>query len=167
MAQQPPFTLLGPEMPRSPVVLAVPHGGRFYPTDVVARARVPLDRLRALEDRHAEKLVDQAVAEGATAIVAHMARAVIDLNRAPREIDPAMIDGPIGDVLLPSAKVRAGLGLFPRRLPSCGELWRGRMGAAFSGTPAAISASFSSAGVWPMRGLGAVIRGVLERFWGE
>jgi N-formylglutamate amidohydrolase len=31
---------------------------------------------------------------------------------------------------LPTGKVRAGLGLFPRRLPSCGELWSGRMNRA-------------------------------------
>lgn len=130
MASEPAFTLLGPAIPRSPVLLAVPHAGRRYPQEVMARARVPIDRLRALEDRHAERLVDQAVAAGATAIVAHVARAAIDLNRDPREIDPAMIDGglDIGGLLM-SGKVRAGLGLFPRRLPSCGELWRARMTA--------------------------------------
>lgn len=130
MASEPAFTLLGPAIPRSPVLLAVPHAGRRYPQEVVARARVPMDRLRALEDRHAERLVDHAVAAGASAIVAHVARAAIDLNRDPREIDPAMIDGglDIGGLLM-SGKVRAGLGLFPRRLPSCGELWRARMTA--------------------------------------
>lgn len=122
-------------MPRSPVLLAVPHAGRRYPEDVVVRARVPMDRLRALEDRHADLLVAQAVSEGATAIVAHVGRAVIDLNRDPREIDPAMIDGGLDpDGLLVSAKVRAGLGLFPRRLPSCGELWRTRMTAKDAAT---------------------------------
>lgn len=131
MASEPAFTLLGPETPQSPVLLAVPHAGRCYPDEVVARARVPMERLRALEDRHADRLVGQAVAEGATAIVAHVARAAIDLNRDPREIDPAMIDEPLpAEALLPTAKVRAGLGLFPRRLPSCGELWRGRMSRA-------------------------------------
>jgi N-formylglutamate amidohydrolase len=131
MTSEPPFTLLGPATPQSPVLLAVPHAGRHYPDEVVARARVPMERLRTLEDRHADRLVEQAVSEGATAIVAQLARAAIDLNRDPREIDPAMIDGALrGDAVLPSGKVRAGLGLFPRRLPSCGELWRGRMSQA-------------------------------------
>ncbi|MBD3761032.1 N-formylglutamate amidohydrolase [Sphingomonadaceae bacterium G21617-S1] len=128
MAPDPAFTLLGPETPQSPVLLAVPHAGRIYPDDVLARARVPMARLRALEDRHADRLIAQALGEGATAIVAHIARAAIDLNRDPREIDPAMIEEDCRPAaLLPSAKVRAGLGLFPRRLPSCGELWHGRM----------------------------------------
>ena len=128
MASEPAFSILGPEVPQSPLLLAVPHAGRRYPPGLAEQARVPMERLRALEDRHADRLVEQAVAEGATAIVARLARAAIDLNRDPREIDPAMIEGSISaDRLLLSGKVRAGLGLFPRRLPACGELWRGRM----------------------------------------
>ncbi len=128
MGSEPVFSILGPEAPRSPVVLAVPHAGRFYPPELIEQARVPMERLRALEDRHADSLVEQAVAEGATAVVAHMARAVIDLNRDPREIDPAMVEDVISaDRLVLSGKVRAGLGLFPRRLPACGELWRRRI----------------------------------------
>lgn len=128
MPSEPAFTVLGPRSPHSPVLLAVPHAGRTYPAELVAQARVPMERLRALEDRYADRLVEQAVAQGATAIVAHTARAVIDLNRDPREIDPAMIEGALNaEGLLLTGKVRAGLGLFPRRLPACGELWRGRM----------------------------------------
>lgn len=128
MADEPAFAIIGPASPRSPVVLAVPHAGRGYPEDVVSRARVPLERLRALEDRHADRLVERAVAEGATAIIARLARAAIDLNRDPREIDPAMIEaGADLPALVSTGKLRAGLGLFPRRLPSCGELWRRRM----------------------------------------
>jgi len=128
MADVAAFSIVGPATPQSPVLLAVPHAGRRYPDEVMARARVPVERLRALEDRHVDRLVQQAVGEGATAVIAGIARAAIDLNRDPREIDPAMIEGPVdAESLMPSAKVRAGLGLFPRRLPSCGELWRQRM----------------------------------------
>ncbi len=128
MESEPAFLISGPSVPRSPLLLAVPHAGRFYPPELIEQARVPIARLRALEDRHADSLVDQAVAQGATAIVARLARAAIDLNRDPREIDPAMIEESISaDRLLLSGKVRAGLGLFPRRLPACGELWRRRM----------------------------------------
>ena len=131
MTAEPAFSVLGPATPRSPVLLAVPHAGRVYSPTLTDAARVPIERLRALEDRYADQLIGPAVAEGATAIVAHIARAAIDLNRDPREIDPAMIEGRIGaEGLLPSGKVRAGLGLFPRRLPACGELWRGRMSMA-------------------------------------
>ncbi|KKC26452.1 N-formylglutamate amidohydrolase [Sphingomonas sp. SRS2] len=128
MTAEPAFSVLGPATPHSPVLLAVPHAGRVYPPALLEAARVPIERLRALEDRYADRLVEVAVAQGATAIVAHMARAAIDLNRDPREIDPAMIEERISaEGLLLSGKVRAGLGLFPRRLPACGELWRGRI----------------------------------------
>ncbi|MBP8234832.1 N-formylglutamate amidohydrolase [Rhizorhabdus sp.] len=128
MASAAPFTLVGPALPASPVLLTVPHAGRYYPPSVVEAARVPVTRLQALEDRYADALIGPAVAQGATAIVASVARATIDLNRDPREIDPAMIDGVLApEDLLLSGKVRAGLGLFPRRLPSCGDLWRRRL----------------------------------------
>ncbi|MET0376017.1 MAG: N-formylglutamate amidohydrolase [Rhizorhabdus sp.] len=128
MTAEPAFSVLGPATPRSPVLLAVPHAGRVYPPALLEAARVPIERLRALEDRYADRLVELAVEDGATAIIAHMARAAIDLNRDPREIDPAMIEERISaEGLLLSGKVRAGLGLFPRRLPACGELWRGRI----------------------------------------
>ena len=53
---------------------------------------------------------------------------MLDLNRDPREIDPEMIAGPIAvDPLPATPKLRAGLGLFPRRLPQVGELWRGKL----------------------------------------
>ncbi|MGC6328909.1 N-formylglutamate amidohydrolase [Rhizorhabdus sp. FW153] len=128
MVSAAPFTLIGPALPASPILLTVPHAGRDYPPSVIEAARVPVERLRALEDRYADDLIGPAIAQGATAIVASVARATIDLNRDPREIDPAMVEGVLAaEDLLLSGKVRAGLGLFPRRLPSCGELWRRRL----------------------------------------
>jgi N-formylglutamate amidohydrolase len=111
------------------VVIAVPHAGRDYPAALLANARVPKNKLEGLEDRHAEQLIALARDRGASTIVAHSARALIDLNRDPREIDPDMIH-PAPAATLQSAKMRAGLGLFPRRLSGIGELWRGRIDAA-------------------------------------
>jgi N-formylglutamate amidohydrolase len=88
-------------------------------------------RLEGLEDRFADLLIDDAVTQGAAAIVAHHARAWIDLNRDPREIDPGMVaPAPNSHKLIHSAKVRAGLGLLPRRLPGMGELWSRRLTSA-------------------------------------
>lgn len=130
MPSEPPFFRFGPESPISPVILSVPHGGRFYPPGFETIARLPAERLRGLEDRYADRLIERAVAAGSSAIVANTARAWVDLNRSEREFDPAMVIG--GQTLGPvaSAKVRGGLGVVPRRLIREGELWRGPLSTA-------------------------------------
>ncbi|WP_157219131.1 N-formylglutamate amidohydrolase [Flavisphingomonas formosensis] len=126
--QEPPrFLTHGPARPQIPVILAVPHSGRDYPPDLLAASRLPRSKLEALEDRYADLLVTDAVAAGATAMVAIRARAWIDLNRDEREIDPAMLDTPSPIPLIASAKVRGGIGLVPRRIADGGEIWRRRL----------------------------------------
>ncbi len=125
----PGFTRIGPKQPRLPVVIAVPHAGREYPESLLANAAISPHRLAQLEDRHADMLVSDAVGSGAIAIVAVRARAWLDLNRDPREIDPAMIADAIPPGLIVSKRTRSGLGLFPRRIGTGPELWRHRMTA--------------------------------------
>jgi N-formylglutamate amidohydrolase len=127
----PAYRRLGPETPETPVVLSVGHAGRRYPEAIEQRARLSVGALTALEDAHADRLVDDAVAEGATAIVADVARAWIDLNRDPRELDPGMVDPrPAGGPMAEGPRVRAGLGLVPRRVSGGGDIWRGPITAA-------------------------------------
>lgn len=124
-AAPPAFRRLGPADPVSPVVLSVPHAGRFYSSAMLADAAVPPARLCQLEDRHADLLITDAVEYGATAFVADHARAWIDLNRDPREIDPAMIAGPVTAAsVMHSARTRHGLGLVPNRIGEGVRLWR-------------------------------------------
>lgn len=123
-ANQPAFRVFG-DAARSPVVLSVPHAGRDYPNALINNLRVPVDRLQRLEDRFADRLVSGLGSHGGHIQIATAPRALIDLNRDEREIDPAMVrDLPRGTALLMSAKVRGGLGLVPRFLPYCGDLWR-------------------------------------------
>jgi N-formylglutamate amidohydrolase len=125
---EPPFVVHGDSAPTRPIVLSVCHAGRHYPRDLAAQLRVPSTALRRLEDRHADGLIAPLVAQGASAIVAHAPRALIDLNRDERDIDPAMIaDLPRDASLMTSAKQRGGLGLFPNSLPGVGPLWGGRL----------------------------------------
>lgn len=110
--------------PHSPVVISVPHAGRSYSEALLANARIPLAGLRRLEDRYADLLVHRLVEGGYSVIVARAPRAMIDLNRSEREIDPAMVRGmPHGHALTTSVKLRGGLGLVPRRMQGVGELW--------------------------------------------
>ena len=119
------FTLYNVAMPIIPVLLSVPHAGRDYPPELLANLRVSPAELLRLEDRYADRLIQPAIVAGCPAIVAHRARAWIDLNRAETDIDTGMVSGGGAELnALPSSKARGGLGLFPRRLQACGELWR-------------------------------------------
>jgi N-formylglutamate amidohydrolase len=119
------FSLEGLENARLPVLVAVPHAGRDYPDEILQNLRVAPDVLERLEDRHADMLLPDLVQLGCPTLVAHAARAWIDLNRSPSEVDPQMVaDAPRTAFAQPSAKVRGGLGLVPRRLADHGELWR-------------------------------------------
>lgn len=125
----PAFYRYGPELPDNPVVISVPHAGRHYPVSLLEHARVGREGLERLEDRLADLLVHRLIAAGYSVFVARQARAVIDLNRAENEIDPAMIaEGTQRRAFLASAKVRGGLGLFPRRLSAHGDLWNEPLG---------------------------------------
>jgi N-formylglutamate amidohydrolase len=115
-------------------------------------------RLKPLEDRYADLLVDGAVASGHAALVARTPRAWIDLNRSEREFDPALVStgGKISP--LASAKVRGGLGVVPRRVARGGDIWRGGLSAeAFEARLAAVHRPWHAQIV-------ATLGGMLARF---
>lgn len=110
---------------RSPLVFAVPHAGRDYGDALLARARVTPATLVRLEDRLADLLTHELIARAQCVFIARRPRAMIDLNRDEREIDPASVaDLPRGVRPHSSAKVRGGLGVVPDRLAYAGALWR-------------------------------------------
>ena len=124
----PAWWSLGPEPSRIPVVIAAPHGGRDYPRAALTAMRNPASVCPRLEDRRIDE-VATAVAERVSAhvLVARAPRALIDLNRAPDDIDGELFGGSLpGDAPpgAPGRRARSGLGLVPRRLPVTGEIWR-------------------------------------------
>ena len=81
----------------------------------MADTRVPLISLRRSEDAYVDELIAGAAAHGATVLSATVARAYVDLNRDPAELDPEMFDErPPPSAHLTSARVQAGLGAIPR-----------------------------------------------------
>jgi N-formylglutamate amidohydrolase len=135
----PAFVMQRPVGAPVPVVIAVPHAGRLYPASLLAAMRQPAQAAARLEDRLID-LVARAVARqtGTALIVAQAPRAMIDLNRAPDDLDQAMI---VPDPGLPGfastprtgqagRRAQNGLGLVPRRLAGLGEIWRQRTPAA-------------------------------------
>ena len=125
---QPAYALRQSDPSPVPVLIAVPHAGRAYPGSLIERMRHPGYASLRLEDRYVD-LLGEAVARatGAALLVAHAPRAMIDLNRAPEDVDWEMFaqgrpDG-VGSYT-PGLRARSGLGLIPRRLPGLGELWK-------------------------------------------
>lgn len=124
------FTLSGPLPSSIPLLIAVPHAGRSYPGSLLERMRNPGFAALRLEDRYVDLLAKEvAAATGATLLIAHAPRAMIDLNRSSDDIDWEMFGrGTTSDVgsYTPGRRARSGLGLIPRRLPGIGELWKRR-----------------------------------------
>ena len=120
------FDRFGQTPPTSPVVISVPHAGREYPPELVTALRVPLSAVMTLEDRRIDA-VAIAARRDETMIVQTRARAWIDLNRSEMERDPRVDEGadPTAQPK-PSAKLRSGLGLVPRRASAASDLWRRR-----------------------------------------
>ena len=110
-----PFRIVGEaDPPRTPLVLASPHSGRDYPQAFLAQTRLAAPQLRRAEDAYVDDLLADAVAAGMPLIAAHYGRAFLDLNRAPRDLDQAMIAEPLPDGGGTSERAAAGLGVVPR-----------------------------------------------------
>ncbi|MBO0749788.1 MAG: N-formylglutamate amidohydrolase, partial [Porphyrobacter sp.] len=77
------------------MLVAVPHAGRTYPPSLLGQMRDPLGAGLKLEDRYVDLLAQTIAGEtGAGLLVAHAPRAMIDLNRAPEEMDwDMLVDG--------------------------------------------------------------------------
>lgn len=130
MPGQPAFSFDWPAREPVPILLAVPHAGRAYPPEFATMMRSPAAAGLRLEDRYVDLLSERIARETGTALlVAHAPRAMIDLNRAPDDVDWDMV----ADATAPRPRLtagrraRSGLGLVPRRLPGMGEIWRRRL----------------------------------------
>jgi N-formylglutamate amidohydrolase len=114
-ALDPPFTLLEPLRRTAALIFASPHSGRRYPPELLAGARVSLISLRRSEDAYVDELFAGAAAHGATLLSANVARAYVDLNRDPGELDPDMFEQPPpAPPGAASPRVQAGLGAIPK-----------------------------------------------------
>lgn len=124
------FSLTGPEPSAVPLLISVPHAGRAYSGSLLDAMRHPESTALKLEDRFADRLGHAvAAATGAMLLVANAPRAMIDLNRAPDDVDWDMFgrgERRRLDSFAASRRARSGLGLIPRRVPGIGELWKRR-----------------------------------------
>ncbi|MGE5270917.1 MAG: N-formylglutamate amidohydrolase [Thiohalocapsa sp.] len=96
-----------PQADRVPVVLDSPHSGAEYPDDF--NFCCPLPVLRRAEDAYVDELYAAAPAHGATLIGALFPRSYVDANRAPDDLDPAILAAAPPPDLVPRPATRVGL----------------------------------------------------------
>lgn len=108
-----------------PLVFASPHSGAERPSDMGEAPGLSEATLRSAEDVGVDRLIASAPSRGAPVIGGRVSRAYVDLNRAPDELDPALIDDVTGAAA--TAKVAAGFGVIPRRAGDGAPLYARRM----------------------------------------
>jgi N-formylglutamate amidohydrolase len=108
----------------TPLVFASPHSGRVYPADMMAASSLDATAIRRSEDAFVDDLIEEAPALGAALIRASLARAYIDLNREPFELDPSMFADELPDFARArTARVAAGLGAIARVVSEGQEIY--------------------------------------------
>lgn len=125
---EPSFSLVSPVQRTTSVVFASPHSGRDYPTAFLRRAVLDAQQIRSSEDAFVDQLFDAAPRHGAPLLLAGAPRAYVDLNRAPEEFDPALIDGIRRAAHNP--RIASGLGVIPRVVSNGRAIMRGKISLA-------------------------------------
>ncbi|HLI19892.1 MAG TPA: N-formylglutamate amidohydrolase [Stellaceae bacterium] len=120
----PSLDILAADRQSTPLVLASPHSGTNYPPDLIAASRLDPLSLRRSEDSYVDELFGDAPALGSPLLKARFARAYLDPNREPFELDPAMFEDALPDfVNRHSPRVRVGLGTIARVVASGEEIY--------------------------------------------
>jgi N-formylglutamate amidohydrolase len=123
---EPAFEVLRPQdpAPRTPLVFASPHSGRIYPPDMRAASGLSAQAVRRSEDALVDRLLEAAPRHGCVVIAARYARAYIDVNREPYELDAAMFSDELPDYARArTARVAAGLGSIARIVAEGQEIY--------------------------------------------
>jgi N-formylglutamate amidohydrolase len=116
------------QAPLTPLVFASPHSGRCYPEDMMSAAALDATSIRRSEDAFVDDLIEGAAELGAAVITAGFARAYIDLNREPFELDPAMFADELPEFARSrTARVAAGLGAIARVVSEGQEIYRRKL----------------------------------------
>ncbi|QBY02438.1 N-formylglutamate amidohydrolase [Rhodophyticola sp. CCM32] len=120
-----PYRLDLPETVTTPVVVASPHSGRYYPRGFTRQTVLDERTIRSSEDAFMDMLVAEAPSFGAPLLVAEFPRAYVDLNRNADELDPGVVAG----LRRPSQnpRISSGLGVIPRVVANGRVIYRGKL----------------------------------------
>lgn len=119
------FCIHRPRRQDTAVVFASPHSGRAYAPAFLAQTVLKADAIRSSEDAFVDQLFATAPQHGAPLLRALLPRAYLDLNRAPDELDPAVIEGIARAPHNP--RVSSGLGVIPRVVAGGRPIYRGKL----------------------------------------
>lgn len=95
-----------------PLVFDSPHSGMLYPADFDYAC--DFTHLEKAEDRYVDQLFEGAPNCGAAFLAADFPRSYIDVNRCVTDIDPEILEEQWPEVLNPSQRSQAGIGLVRR-----------------------------------------------------
>ena len=118
-------------------MFASPHSGRLYPDDMMAAPASTPHAIRRSEDAFVDDLIAAGAAAGrGWSSPARFARAYIDLNREPYELDPAMFDDELPEFARGrTARVAAGLGAIARVVAEGQEIYARKLTFAEARAP--------------------------------
>ncbi|SEW40637.1 N-formylglutamate amidohydrolase [Cognatiyoonia koreensis] len=119
------YELHRPKTRNTSVVFASPHSGRDYPDAFLQRTVLNEREIRSSEDAFVDELFASVPDFGAPLLTAKAPRAFLDLNRAPEELDPALVDGVRRASHNP--RVASGLGVIPRVVSNGRAIYRGKL----------------------------------------
>lgn len=121
----PVFQVFAPRVLRSCAVFSSPHSGADYAGAFREGTLLEPLQLRSSEDAFVDDLFSAAPEQGAPLLAARVPRACLDLNRAPEDLDPALIAGAARGFLNP--RIAAGLGVIPRVVAEGRAIQRGKL----------------------------------------
>lgn len=119
------FNLRRPKDRTTSVVFASPHSGRDYPLSFLRNAILDATQIRTSEDVFVDQLFRSAPDFGAPLLTALAPRSYVDLNRAPEELDQALIEGVRR--ISHNPRVASGLGVIPRVVANGRAIYRGKI----------------------------------------
>ncbi len=119
------FRLEMPRVLRSGVVFASPHSGDHYQESFLSQSVLDNLQIRSSADAYVDQLFGAAPRLGAPLLAATAPRAYVDLNRAPDELDPALIL----DVQKKgqNPRIASGLGVIPRVVANGRAIYSGKL----------------------------------------
>ena len=119
------FRLTRPDRQETPVIFASPHSGAVYAQDFLSQTVLDRLQIRSSEDAFVDRLLAASALCGAALLAAEVPRAFVDLNRAPDELDPAVIEGIARAPHNP--RISSGLGVIPRVVSGGRAIYRGKL----------------------------------------